>query len=176
MNQYDTWIGAVAKVDSALFVVGLQTISGYISRLDALGDPKSWWGCQALGVNLGPGLGASAGLSVVVIGQARNFWDVNGTDIGGFGLSLALEDRIGKIPPVGKEEYDIYVAMSKGVAAGAAANKYNALSNMASNALSLKDAVQGKPYGVIIDVPYAGVGLQASFVWTANYKLELIGL
>lgn len=173
--DYSIWVGSVLKYGGMLAVVGFESLEGSIMRLDALkaGNGGGAWQCYATpGVRLGLGLGASVGVSIIMVLNTQFYVDLHGLDIGGPGLNIAFEDRFGKIP-LSETEFSAFEAMAKGVMD---MNKYNLLTNVANTVMGNLNYAGSGPVAFMFDVPGAGTGLEISAVYTLEYKLQLQAL
>jgi hypothetical protein len=171
MQLHEMWVGGLTKVGATLAVIGAETIQGTIVRADSISHASAYFYCKALGIRMGLGLGASAGVSAIFVFNTQLFGDLQGLDLGGPSITIAFTEKFGKIP-LGKEEYEIYKMLGKGINLANDANKANMLTNRMNTMMSLVTAGSG-PTGLVIDIPYAGIGLELSAVWAFHYKLEL---
>jgi hypothetical protein len=165
------WVGVVAKGGATLFIIGAETLQGTIARLDQINDLSTYWYCKALGFRIGPGLGASGGLSLIIVINTQLFGDLHGLDLGGFGLTFAFTDKFGKVP-MSIEEFEVLKAFGKSAQWSSKKNPGNTVTNFVNNILNGVTS-NGQPTGFVIDIPFAGAGLELSAVWTFHYKLEM---
>ena len=138
MNLYEMWVGGVTKVGATLAVIGAETIQGTIVRADAISRPDMYFYCKALGIRMGLGLGASAGLSAIFVFNTQFYSDLQGLDLGGPSITLAFTEKIGKIP-LGKEDYEIFEMLGKSVKLSGNANKEGRLTNIVNNMKPIAD-------------------------------------
>ncbi|HVM86772.1 MAG TPA: hypothetical protein VMT76_01200 [Puia sp.] len=172
LSSRNFWIGVVVKTGGTLFLAGTESLTGYIVRSDQIADPSSYYGCTAFGIRLGPGLGGSVGISLLGVFNAQFYTQVHKVDLGGPSLTVSAVEKIGRIP-IKKEEYEILEAFAKGVKVAENKNKLNYITNLANNIMGSFDAYDGHPAGIIVDVPYAGWGIELSAVWNIHYELKL---
>ena len=175
ISDYQVWTGLVTKGGGMLFVVGMETLSGHIIRLDALksGDASAFWACGATpGFRLGLGLGGSVGVSLIIVLNTQFYVDLHGLDIGGPGLNIAFEDRFGKVP-LSANEYRALEAMAKGVMN---MKNSNLLTNVTNTLINNLNYGGSGPVAFMFDLPGVGYGLELSAVYTLEYKLQLNAL
>jgi len=181
-NTYETWFGVVEKTGAMLGPIGMETFVGAICRVDGIPTlASSYWGCGATpGFRLGLGLGASTGLSIVIVYGTQFFVDVHGLDIGGPSVNIAVEDKLGDLGTLGKISQAEFTALKAfaGLGKGAKATiKESVIMNIVNNIMNGVSLASGnKPVGFSIDIPFAGVGLELSASWIVGYTLELQAL
>jgi hypothetical protein len=182
INANETWFGVVEKTGAMLGPIGLETIVGAICRVDGLPTlGSSYWGCGATpGVRLGLGLGASVGLSIVIVLGTQFYIDLHGLDIGGPSINIAVEEKMAAKPIFGNVSKAEFAALKAfaGLGQGVGATiKESVIMNIVNNIMNgIAMASGNKPIGFAIDIPYAGYGLEISACWTVEYRLELQAL
>lgn len=177
------WFGSAIKVGGMLGPVGFETLVGSICRVDELAVASNYWAFGATpGVRLGLGLGGSVGLTVVIVIGTQFFIDLHNLDIGGPGINIAIDDKLGNLGSalkVSKAEFDAlktYVGVAKN-GSKLATIREGTIMNIVNNIMNGISSANGSvPVGFALDVPFAGAGLELSAFWTVAYKLELNGL
>jgi hypothetical protein len=90
----NAWFGIGVKGGTQFFVIGIETLTGYVASLDDLGKG------MALGASinrLGPGVGASGGLCFIFITGVDRPERLNGHQQGDFDFNAALGGNWGKM-------------------------------------------------------------------------------
>ena len=176
----ETWVGFGLKGGGMLFVVGAETFEGAACRLDSWGHSATEFNIS--GFRFGIGLGASAGVSMVLAFNIPVLDSAAGMQIkpalDDFNVSLALPEfkagsksltllaRIGN----GLKRWE---AIDKRVIGGLRPHDIVALRDFAS--LVWKALIEGSDADrsretklMVIDIPEAGGGLEASLFWTSG--------
>ena len=179
----NTWVGVAIKEGGIIGALGLETLEGSICRLDSLGSASAYWACFAtLGIRIGFGLGGAAGLTLIIVHGTQFFIDVHNMDIGGPNVTIAIEDRIGNVGAARSIDKAAWASLK--AFAGVAENagklsqvKESVIMNIVNNIMNSVSWASGSlPFGLAIDIPFAGAGLELSAYWTIEYRLQLKGL
>jgi hypothetical protein len=93
-DRTNAWIGLGVTGGTQFFVVGIETLTGFVVSLDDVGKG------MALGASinrLGPGIGASGGVILIYVTGVKSPNDLNGFQQGDWDFNLSLGENWGKM-------------------------------------------------------------------------------
>lgn len=178
-EKSNAWFGVGAKAGTQFFVIGIETMVGYVASLDEIGKGMA----ISSSVNrLGPGFGASGGVCFIYItgistpeklnGYQQGDWDFNISLVGNWGKMAKSAGKAQKFAPLISVITKIGAKTPSGLKKALAAHpdKWVELIKAGKSVKeSLGIDINGEPNVFIFDVPFAGGGVEASvFFGVAN--------
>jgi hypothetical protein len=176
----NAWIGLGTKVGTQFFVIGIETLGGYVVSLDDIGKGMK----ITSSINrVGPGFGASGGLCVIYVTGVSNPQQLNGHQQGDWDFNVALGGNWGKMAKAASASSKMQPIISAILKIGAKtpAGFKKALAAHPDKWVELVKAgksvnefsgidVNGSPNVFIFDVPLGG-GVEASaFYGLSNFN------
>lgn len=93
-ERTNAWIGIGGKAGTQFFVVGIETLGGYVASLDDVGKGMA----LSASINrVGPGIGASGGITIIYVTGVKTPSDLRGHQQGGWDFNAALGASWGKM-------------------------------------------------------------------------------
>jgi hypothetical protein len=180
-DRTNAWVGIGGKAGTQFVVVGIETLTGYVASLDDLGKG------MAIGASinrLGPGFGVTGGLCCIYITGVSSPGQLKGHQQGDWDFNVSLGGNWGKMAKTGGnvKKFEPLINAVKKVGASTPDGFKTILKahpdkwvELIKTARSLKDYLgidpNGEPNVFILDVPYAGLGIEASvFFGVANIE------
>ncbi len=174
-GRKNIWIGLAGNAGTQFAVVGIDTLAGYVASIDDFGKGMA---IAASTTRLGLGVGASGGVSLVIVANAKSPGDLNGHMEGGLDFNLALGPRwskAGSLQPfvdavvriVGRSPSGVKRVLSK-------ADKWAEVAKIAKSVVEyLSIDPNGEPKVLVVGIPGPGGGAEAS-VFHGVSKFEAV--
>jgi hypothetical protein len=164
MRLEQTWAGVGVKY-GGMILIGAESFEGAAFRLDNW-PRHSLHEINITSIKGGLGLGGGIGMSLVFAFNVNTLWEVNGKEMGDWGIQIALPAaKIG----VGKLSVQVLKGLTKGadllndVSAKRLQNLRTIASLLYSLVFDVREGVTVKEWKVVvIDVPEAGWGAELS--------------
>jgi hypothetical protein len=178
--RLNMWVGIGGKAGTTFVVAGIETLEGAVVSLDS---PHKWMGIHASVNRLGLGWGATGGACIIVITGVSAPHQLHGFQQGDWDFNLALGAKWDKVAraansankfrPLINAVMRIGAKTPKGLKALLKADPDRYV-DLAKAAKSVRDALgvaEGQPNVFMVDVPWAGGGVEASvFFGVANFE------
>jgi hypothetical protein len=180
-ERTNAWFGVGAKAGTQFVVVGIETLTGYVASLDDLGKGLA----VGASINrLGPGFGVAAGVCFIYItgvrgpgdlrGHQQGDWDFNVSLGGNWSKAAQAASKAKKLQPLIDAVTRMGARTPSGLKAALKADPDKWV-ELIKTARSVKDYLgidpHGEPNVFVLDVPYAGAGVEASvFFGVSNFE------
>ncbi len=173
LREEKTWVGAGAKI-GGIAIVGADTFEGVATRIDSW--ESAWHEVNVTGIRVGIGLGGSIGASLFFAFNANTLWEINNTLVSDWGLNIAVPEVKANVKSVGMAlnlsrflDMNSKVFLRKEFVGSMTPEKLAKLRDIASFLFNSSDQFcRGQSGVLILDVPFAGTGAEASIFLTAG--------
>ncbi len=159
MDHFQNWFGVGVKGGGMLGVAGFETMDGYVANL---GYPKHGHGLNLSSLRLGLGLGASVGMTAILVFNCGNIQNLNDTQSEDWSINISYGEKWSDIVKA-LANLRFYKTAAKLVSwANATPKDIDTIRNSMSYLWTAGDMVANKPQLVAIDIPGTGIGLEGS--------------
>jgi hypothetical protein len=159
MDHFQNWFGVGIKGGGTLGVAGFETMEGYVSNL---GYPRHSHELNVSSLRLGIGLGASVGMTAILVYNCGNIQNLSGTESEDWSINISFGEKWSDIVK-GLANLQFYKTAAKLVSWSKATPKdIDTIRNSMSYLWTTADMVANKPQLVAIDIPGTGIGLEGS--------------
>lgn len=161
MDYFQHWFGVGIKGGGTIGIAGFETMEGYVSNL---GYPRHSHELNLSSMRLGLGLGASVGMTAILIFNCGNIQNLHDTQAEDWSINISYGEKWSDIVK-GLGNIKFFSTAAKLVSWTKATPKdIDTIRNGASYIYSEIDTFKsrGKAQLVAVDIPGAGIGLEGS--------------
>ena len=159
MDHYQNWFGVGIKGGGTVGVVGFETMEGYVANL---GYPRHQHELNLSSLRLGLGLGASVGMTAILVFNCGNIQNLNETQSEDWGINISYGEKWSDIVKALANLKFFATAAKLAKWTKATPSDIDTIRNSMSYFWTTADMIQNKPQLVAIDIPGAGIGLEGS--------------
>jgi hypothetical protein len=159
MDHFQNWFGLGIKGGGTLGIAGFETMEGYISNL---GYPKHSHELNLSSLRLGVGLGASVGMTAILVFNCGNLQNMNETQVEDWSINISYGEKWSDIAKA-LVNMKFFATAAKLISWTKATPKdIDTIRNAMSYIYTTGDMIINKPQLVAIDIPGTGIGLEGS--------------
>lgn len=159
MDNYQNWFGVGIKGGGTLGVAGFETMEGYVANL---GYPRHQHELNLSSLRLGLGLGASVGMTAILVFNCGNIQNLNETQSEDWSINISFGEKWSDIVKA-LANLRFFATAAKLVKwTKATPGDIDTIRNSMSYFYTAADMIKNKPQLVAIDIPGAGIGLEGS--------------
>lgn len=161
MDYFQNWFGVGVKGGGTLGIAGFETLEGYVANL---GYPKHSHDLNLSSMRLGLGLGASVGMTAILVFNCGNIQRLNETQVEDWSINISFGGKWSDIVK-GLANLRFFKTAANLVSWTKARPKdIDTIRNSMSYFYTAADMKknENKPQIVAIDIPGAGIGLEGS--------------
>jgi len=172
-TRTNVWVGVGGNIGTQFFVVGIDTMSGIAFSLDDYGKAML---VTASTNRVGPGVGASGGMTIIVVSGVSSPGQLNGHQEGGVDFNLSVGAKLADAAKLAKYTKLVKVIQAFGKTPDGLRKILRNPGTYADFVKLVKGAMEGlefasEPKVVVIGVPFAGGGAEASvFFGVSNFN------